>query len=52
MRERGAGARSAVLEDEARDLMIQVADGDARVLLNLLEIGLDLAPEQEGSKSP
>ena len=48
--ERGAGARSAVLEDEARDLMIQVADGDARVLLNLLEIGLDLAPEQEGSK--
>lgn len=48
--ERGAGARSAVLEDEARDLMIQVADGDARVLLNLLEIGLDLAPEREGSK--
>ena len=48
--ERGAGARPAVLEDEARDLMIQVADGDARVLLNLLEIGLDLAPEQEGSK--
>ena len=48
--ERGAGARSAVLEDEARDLMIQMADGDARVLLNLLEIGLDLAPEQEGSK--
>ena len=48
--ERGAGARSAVLEDEARDLMIQVADGDARVLLNLLEVGLDLAPEQEGKK--
>lgn len=48
--ERGAGTRSAMLEDEARDLMIQAADGDARVLLNLLEIGLDLAPEQEGSK--
>ena len=48
--ERGAGTRPAVLEDGARDLMIQVADGDARVLLNLLEIGLDLAPEQEGSK--
>ncbi len=48
--ERGAGGRSVVLEDEARDLMIQVADGDARVLLNLLEIGLDLAPEQEGGK--
>ena len=48
--ERGAGGRSAVLEDEARGLMIQVADGDARVLLNLLEIGLDLAPEREGSK--
>ncbi len=48
--ERGAGGRSAVLEDEARGLMIRVADGDARVLLNLLEIGLDLAPEREGSK--
>ena len=48
--ERGAGARPATLEDNARDLMIQVADGDARVLLNLLEIGLDLAPEQEGKK--
>lgn len=48
--ERGAGAHPATLEDDARDLMIQVADGDARVLLNLLEIGLDLAPEQEGKK--
>lgn len=48
--ERGAGTRLAMLEDEARDLMIQAADGDARVLLNLLEIGLDLAPEKEGSK--
>jgi len=48
--ERGAGARPATLEDDARNLMIQVADGDARVLLNLLEIGLDLAPEQEGKK--
>lgn len=48
--ERGAGARPATLEGDARDLMIQVADGDARVLLNLLEIGLDLAPEQEGKK--
>lgn len=48
--ERGTGARPATLEDDARDLMIQVADGDARVLLNLLEIGLDLAPEQEGKK--
>ena len=48
--ERGAGARPAVLEDDARDLMVQAADGDARVLLNLLEIGLDLAPEQDGKK--
>ena len=48
--ERGAGTRPAALEDDARDLMIQVADGDARVLLNLLEIGLDLAPEQKGKK--
>ncbi len=48
--ERGAGARRAVLENEARDLMIQVADGDARVLLNLLEIGLDLASERDGDR--
>lgn len=48
--ERGAGARPVTLEDDARDLMVQVADGDARVLLNLLEVGLDLAPEREGKK--
>ena len=48
--ERGVGAHAVTLEDEARSLLIQAADGDARVLLNLLEIGLDLAPEQEGKR--
>ena len=48
--ERGAGTRSVTLEDEARELLVQLADGDARVLLNLLEIGLDLAPEREGKR--
>lgn len=46
--ERGLGARQAPLEDEARALLLRAADGDARVLLNLLEISADLA----GPKSP
>jgi len=33
----------AVLEDDARDLLLGYADGDARRLLNMLEIALDLA---------
>ena len=48
--ERGAGALSPSLDDEARELLLRAADGDARILLNLLEIGLDLADEREGGK--
>lgn len=43
--ERGLGARQLSLADEARALLIQAADGDARRLLNLLEIAADLAKE-------
>ncbi len=48
--ERGAGALSPVLDGDARELLIRAADGDARILLNLLEIGLDLAEEREEGK--
>ena len=48
--ERGAGALAPRLDDEARELLVRAADGDARILLNLLEIGLDLADEREGSR--
>ena len=48
--EQGVGAQTVKLEDEARELLIRVADGDARVLLGLLEIALDLAEEQNGAK--
>ena len=39
---------AATLQPEARALLLQAADGDARVGLNLLEIGADLAVEQDG----
>ena len=47
--ERGLGGAVA-LEDEARALLLRAADGDARALLNLLEIGADLAEERDGRR--
>ena len=47
--ERGLGGAVA-LEDEARALLLRAADGDARALLNLLEIGADLAAERDGMR--
>jgi putative ATPase len=41
--ERGLGARQLTLTAEAKELLIQAADGDARRVLNLLEIAADLA---------
>ena len=40
--ERGLGAHRLSITDEARDILIRAADGDARRLLNLLEIAADL----------
>src|ERR1043166_6181787 len=42
-RDSGLGAREIDLADEARDLIAQAADGDARRALNLVEILADLA---------
>ena len=40
--ERGLGQHQLSITDEARDVLINAADGDARRLLNLLEIAADL----------
>lgn len=41
--ERGLGARRLALTREARALLVQAADGDARTALNLLEVAADLS---------
>ena len=45
--QRGFGARQLQLADEPRQRLVQAADGDARRLLNLLEIAADLAEPNE-----
>ncbi len=49
-KEHGLGDLNLALDEEARTLLIRAADGDARILLNLLEIGVDLAEDREGEK--
>jgi len=41
-KEQGLGARGLKLEDDAAELLVRAADGDARRLFNLLEIASDL----------
>lgn len=49
---RGLGARSLVLADELRERIAQVADGDARRALALLEMAADLAqPTEDGRET-
>jgi len=43
--ERGLGAQKLAIDDEALQLLIAAADGDARRALNMLEIAADLAIE-------
>ncbi|BCO30575.1 recombination factor protein RarA [Thiohalobacter sp. COW1] len=47
--ERGLGERRIELAPELRDRLCRAADGDARRVLNLLEIAADLAVEQDGA---
>ena len=42
--EHGLGGRGLKLDDEAREALAQLADGDARTALSLLEVAADLAP--------
>ena len=44
----GLGSQSLKMSDEARDLLAQAADGDARRALNLLEMAADLSAKQDG----
>ncbi|WP_303903244.1 replication-associated recombination protein A [Thiohalomonas denitrificans] len=46
--ERGLGARHLALDPALRDYLAEVADGDARRALNLLEIAADLAEPEAG----
>lgn len=45
---RGLGQKDLLLEDELRNRLADVADGDARRALNLLEIAADLAEKDDG----
>jgi putative ATPase len=47
-RERGLGERPLTLSDTLRQRIAEVADGDARRALNLLEIAADFAEKHEG----
>jgi putative ATPase len=49
-REHGLGASELEFEPELRDRLAQAADGDARRVLNLLEIVSDLAEETAGKQ--
>ncbi|MDZ7754440.1 MAG: replication-associated recombination protein A [Gammaproteobacteria bacterium] len=46
--ERGLGGQGVVMEDAARDLLAELADGDARRALNLLELAAGVAGAMEG----
>lgn len=46
--ERGYGDQRFTLSPESVQLLVEAADGDARRLLNLIEITLDLAPDEGG----
>ena len=46
--EHGLGDRHIEIDDELLGMLAQVADGDARRALNMLEIAAELAEEQDG----
>jgi len=48
---RGLGELRLAIDADARDLLLQAADGDARRMLNLLETAADLSgPDQDGGR--
>jgi putative ATPase len=47
----GLGVQRLEMPPEARDLLAQAADGDARRALNLLEMASDLATKQHGKQT-
>jgi putative ATPase len=50
-RERGLGALHVRLDDDARDLLIDLANGDARAALNALEVAaVSATPAEDGTR--
>lgn len=45
---RGYGDRTVQLEDEALEHLVEVCNGDARALLNAIELAVETTPEHEG----
>ena len=46
--ERGYGRRKVHVDDDALDHLVNVANGDARAVLNALELAVDTTPPDEG----
>jgi len=49
--ENGLGKSGFAVEDKAMELLVETADGDARNLLNILELSANLAAHRSGSES-
>lgn len=49
--ERGLGTQKIHIDDETLNTLALAADGDARKVLNLLEIAADLADDRQGEKT-
>ncbi len=49
--DRGLGSRQLDMPQDARELLADAADGDARRALNLLEMAADLAEKQDGREA-
>jgi len=50
-RERGLGAQSVTLEDDALEALVRIANGDARVALSTLEFAASAAPVRDGKRT-
>ena len=48
--ERGLAAVNPVLDDEARSFLLRASNGDARSALNALEVAVDSAAEEDGTR--
>ena len=49
--ERGLGGEKIVLEPAARDALVNLANGDARIALGTLEFAASIAPQDKGTKT-
>jgi len=49
--ERGLGADHVILDDEARRILVGLANGDARAALNALEFAAASAPRRDGGRT-